>query len=159
MAIAVYPGSFDPPTYGHLDIVQRASELFEKLYIAIGRNPSKEDVFTLEERVELMEVLTRNKSNIEVEAFDGLLVNFVKEKGAKVIVRGLRAVSDFENEFQMALMNRQLAGIETVFLMTSAEYLFVSSSIVEEVASFGGDVSKLVPDIVAARLKEKFRKP
>ncbi|HWP30345.1 MAG TPA: pantetheine-phosphate adenylyltransferase [Fimbriimonadales bacterium] len=158
MAIAVYPGSFDPPTFGHLDIVQRASALFEKLYIAIGRNPSKEDVFTLEERVKLMEALTRNESNIQVEAFEGLLVNFVKEKGAKVIVRGLRAVSDFENEFQMALMNRQLAGIETVFLMTSAEYLFVSSSIVEEVASFGGDVSKLVPDIVAARLKEKFKK-
>jgi len=158
MSIAVYPGSFDPPTYGHLDIVQRASALFEKLYIAIGRNPSKQDVFTLEERVELMRELTNNEPNVEVEPFEGLLVNFVKEKGAKVIVRGLRAVSDFENEFQMALMNRQLAGIETVFLMTSAEFLFISSSIVEEVASFGGDISKLVPKIVATRLEEKFQK-
>jgi pantetheine-phosphate adenylyltransferase len=155
MKIAVYPGTFDPPTFGHLDIIERASKLFDKLIIALGTNPSKKTLLSLDDRVSMMKTLTGVHTNVTVEVFNGLLVDFATQKGANAVVRGLRAISDFEYEFQMALMNRHLSNeLETVFLMTSTEFLFVSSSIVKEVARLDGDISGFVPEIVASRLKE-----
>lgn len=155
MRIAIYPGTFDPPTFGHLDIIDRASKLFDKLIVALGTNPSKKTLLSLEDRVSMMKTLTGAHTNVTVEVFNGLLVDFATQRGANAVVRGLRAVSDFEYEFQMALMNRHLSSeLETVFLMTSAEFLFVSSSIVKEVARLGGDISGFVPEVVASRLKE-----
>lgn len=155
MKIAVYPGTFDPPTFGHLDVIDRASQLFDKLIVALGTNPSKKTLLSLEDRVSMMKSLTSARANVSVEVFNGLLVDFATQTGANAVVRGLRAISDFEYEFQMALMNRHLSNeLETVFLMTSAEFLFVSSSIVKEVARLGGDISGFVPEIVASRLKE-----
>ncbi len=155
MRIAIYPGTFDPPTFGHLDIIDRASKLFDKLIVALGTNPSKKTLLSLEDRVSMMQSLVSAHTNVTVEVFNGLLVDFATQRGANAVVRGLRAVSDFEYEFQMALMNRHLSSeLETVFLMTSAEFLFVSSSIVKEVARLGGDISGFVPEVVASRLKE-----
>lgn len=155
MRIAIYPGTFDPPTFGHLDIIDRASKLFDKLIVALGTNPSKKTLLSLEDRVSMMKSLAIAHTNVTVEVFNGLLVDFATQKEANAVVRGLRAISDFEYEFQMALMNRHLSNeLETVFLMTSAEFLFVSSSIVKEVARLGGDISGFVPEIVASRLKE-----
>jgi pantetheine-phosphate adenylyltransferase len=156
MRIAVYPGSFDPPTLGHIDIMKRASRLFDRLIVAVGRNSEKRALFTAEDRMQMLVEASVGLANVDVVSFDGLLVGLAKEHNARVIVRGLRATSDFENEFQMALTNRSLEpDIETVFLMTSAEHMFVSSSIVKEVASLGGDVSGMVPAGVLRRLSAK----
>ena len=149
--IAVYPGSFDPVTNGHLDIIKRASKIFEKVYVAILTNSSKSPMFTVEERMEMIRQCVKAKglTNVEVCTFDGLLVDFVAEKNANVIIKGLRAVSDFEYEFQMALMNHKLSkDIETLFMMTSAKYQYLSSSIVKEVGRHGGCLDGLVPEIL-----------
>ena len=156
MRTAVYPGSFDPPTYGHVDIMRRAAGLFDKLIIGVGVNSAKATLFGADERVEMLQIEAENFTNVEVSTFDGLLVDFVRSKGATAIVRGLRAVSDFENEFQMALANRKLAPeVETVFLTTSPEHMFVSSSIVKEIAALGGPVDVFVSSEVAKRLLSK----
>ena len=156
---AIYPGSFDPATNGHLDVITRASGLFDRLIVAVGRNSGKTTLFTPEERVELLREVCAPLSNIEVTTFEGMLVSFAREQGARVLIKGLRAVSDFEYEFQMALANRQLApDIETLFLMTSAEHLYLSSSIVKEIARLSGDVSALVPPAVEARLKSALNR-
>jgi pantetheine-phosphate adenylyltransferase len=150
---AIYPGSFDPITNGHLDIVERASGTFDRVVVAVGRNSGKSPRFTVEERLEMIAEACTPWKNVEVASFDGLLVNFVRSQGADVIVRGLRAVSDFEFEFQIALANRQMApDIKTFFLMTSVEYLYLSSSLVKEIARLGGDTSPLVPESVQRRL-------
>jgi len=159
--LAIYPGTFDPITNGHLDIVKRALKLFDRLIIAIGENPAKNPLFTLEERIFMINEAIQDlpeRNLIEVESFSGLLVDYAKRKGAIAIIRGLRAVSDFEYELQLALMNRKLSNsIDTVFLMPSLKWIFLSSSIIKEAAKFGGDVSDLVPPIVVQKLKEKFR--
>ena len=158
MTTAVCPGSFDPVTYGHLDIITRAAKLFDKLVVAVALNPGKQPLFSIEERVDLMRGFLADYPNIEVRAFNGLTVDLAKEYNAQSIVRGLRVVSDFENEFRMALTNQKLAcQIETIFLMTKAEYSFISSTTVREVASFGGPLSSLVPPLVEEKLKEKFK--
>lgn len=147
--IAVYPGSFDPVTNGHLDIIKRASRIFEKVYVAILVNSSKTPLFTAEERADMISrsVKSMGLKNVEVHIFSGLLVDFISEKGANVIIKGLRAVSDFEYEFQMALMNHKLLReVETLFMMTSNKYSYLSSSIVKEVARYGGNLNGLVPD-------------
>jgi pantetheine-phosphate adenylyltransferase len=154
---AVYPGSFDPVTNGHLDIIERAAKTFDQLVVAVGRNSSKSSVFTPDERVTILQECVAAWPNVRVTSFDGLLVNFVREQGVRVVVRGLRAVSDFEFEFQIALANRQMApDIETFFLMTSAEYLYLSSSIVKEIARLGGDISALAPEPVQRALTVRF---
>lgn len=157
---AVYPGSFDPATHGHLDVIARAARTFDRLIVAVGRNASKASLFTPDERVEMLEESCAPWANVEVTSFDGLLVEFARARQARVVVRGLRAVSDFEFEFQIALANRQMApDIETYFLMTSAEYLYLSSSIVKEIARLGGDVASLVPDSALRRLRARFGAP
>lgn len=148
--LAVYPGSFDPPTLGHLDVIERASVLFEEIVVAVGVNSSKFPLLTTEERIEALKTCCGHLPNVRVEAFQGLLVSYVQQVGAKSIVRGLRATADFEYEFQMAMVNRRLAGdIDSVFLMTKWEYSYLSSSIVKEVANLGGDYTSLVPKEVA----------
>ena len=159
--VAVYPGTFDPVTNGHMDIITRAAtHLVDKLILAVARNPGKVPLFTLEERVAMVQVevdATEFADRVDVEPFDTLLTDFAQSHGANVLIRGLRAVSDFEYEFQMTLMNRQLNNtIETVFLMPSEQYSFLSSSLVKEVASFGGDVSHLVPKSVAEALARRL---
>lgn len=154
--VAIYPGSFDPITNGHLDLIERAARLFDRLIVAILRNEGKEPLFTAEERVEMLRQVLRDYANVEVDSFEGLLVDYAARRGAGVIVRGIRAVSDYEYELQMALMNRRLAPqIETVFLMAGEAYSFISSRLVKEVASLGGDISGLVPPVVEARLRER----
>lgn len=156
--IAVYPGTFDPITNGHIDVVQRAAELFPKVIVLVARNPAKTPMFTDKERVEMIEEVFRGNKRITVDVFDGLLVEYARAHHASVLVRGLRAVSDFEYEFQMALTNRKLdSGIDTVFLMPHARYTYLNSSIVREVARFGGDVSAFVPNNVRRRLLEKAK--
>ena len=146
MRIAICPGSFDPVTKGHLDIVERAATLFDKVIVSVGTNPGKNPTFTVEEREEFLRRVTRHLPNVEVDSYSTLLADYVKDKGACAIVKGLRAVSDFENEFQMALANKQLnPDCETLFLTTSPEYLFLSSSMVKQIAAFGGDVSEFIP--------------
>lgn len=159
MAItAIYPGTFDPITNGHLDILQRSLRLFNNIILGIGPNPKKTSLFTLDERMAMIEEAITTLPNVTVEAFDGLLVDFAKKRGASVIIRGLRAVSDFEYEFQMALMNRKLDdNIETVFLMPSEEYSYLTSTIIKVVSSLNGDISTLVPGNVHAMLKNKFK--
>lgn len=154
---AVYPGSFDPPTMGHVDVIVRAARLFDELIVAVAINSEKKPLFSLEERVEMLQECCRSLPNVRVVPLQGLLARFAAEVGACAIVRGLRAVSDFEYEFQMATMNRQLAPeLDTCFLMTHQQYAFLSSSIVKEVARLGGDVSQLVPPNVLTRLGQKF---
>ncbi len=154
---AVYPGSFDPPTMGHLDIIQRAAQLFDEVIVAVAVNSQKQPLFSLEERVEMLQECCKALGNVRVAALDGLLARFAQQVGACAIVRGLRAVSDFEYEFQMATMNRQLAPeVDTCFLMTHQQYAFLSSSIVKEVARLGGAVDHLVPPNVAHKLRVKF---
>lgn len=156
---AIYPGTFDPITNAHLDLIQRGLELFDEVIVAIAPNPVKGPTFTTDERVHLVEeTLRANKlDKARVESFEGLLVDYVEKKNCKIIIRGLRAVSDFEYEFQMALMNRKLApDIETIFLMPSESYTFLSSHMVKEVCKLGGDVSELVPNIVNNAMKNKF---
>ncbi len=157
MKIAISPGSFDPITNGHLDLIERAIKIFDKIIVAVAKNPRKKTLFTLEERMYMLEESLKELDDIEIDAFEGLLVNFARSKDAHFIVRGLRVISDFEFEFQMALMNRKLAkDIETVFLMTSRRYSYLSSSMVKEVASLGGCISDLVPKVVESELKRKF---
>lgn len=151
--VAIYPGSYDPFTNGHLDIVQRATRIFHKLIVAVAVNVRKLPTFTVEERMEMIRETLKDYKGVEIDSFSGLLVDYAKKRKAHVIVRGMRAMSDFENEFQMTHMNRRLLGeLEAVFFMTSQEYFYVSSQIVKEVAFFGGDVSHLVPRPVLERL-------
>jgi pantetheine-phosphate adenylyltransferase len=155
--IAVYPGTFDPVTNGHVDLVERSLRMFDKVIVAIAANPKKEPLFSLPERIDMFRTAIGRRGNVSIEGFDCLLVDYMKEKKAVGLIRGLRAVSDFEYEMQMALMNRRLdADIETVFLMPSEEYSFITSTIVKEAASYGGDVSSLVPRIVVQKLRKKF---
>jgi pantetheine-phosphate adenylyltransferase len=155
--IAVYPGSFDPITCGHLDIIERGLEVFDQIIIAVARNSEKKSLFTTEERISHIKEATGNNSRIIVDTFDGLLVDYVVSRGARVILRGLRAVSDFEYEFQIAQMNHNLKSeVETLFMMTSVPYGYLSSSLVKEVASLQGPVESLVPPVIRKALNEKF---
>lgn len=155
--IAIYPGSFDPVTNGHLDLIARGSKLVDRLIVAVLRNRAKDPLFSVAERLELIREVARDYSNVEVAAFDGLLADFAAAHGATMILRGIRAISDYEMEWQMALMNRRLQpGIETVFLTASEEYSFISAKLVKEVASLGGSVTGVVPAIVEERLKQRF---
>jgi len=154
---ALYPGTFDPPTNGHVDLITRGSKLFSELTVGILVNPVKNPLFTVEERVEMLREVTGGLGNVQVATFDGLMVDFARRQGATAVLRGIRAISDYEHEFQMALMNRRLAPeIETVFLQPAGRYSFVSSRMVKEVFSFGGDVSGLVPPNVLKRLRERI---
>ncbi len=156
--IAIYPGAFDPVTNGHCDVVWRGLKLFDRIIVAVAENGSKAPLFTIQERLEMLKEAFKGVQNVEVDSFDGLLVDYVVQRRADTILRGLRAVSDFEYEFQMALMNRKLRkNVQTVFLMTGLRWIFISSSIVKEAARFGGDIRGMVPDMVADKLKEKFR--
>lgn len=158
MNIAVYPGSFDPITNGHLDIITRGSKIYEKLIVAVLINVDKKALFSIEERVNLIKKVTKDLKNVEVISFEGLLVDFAKMKNSKVILKGLRTVSDFEYEFQMSLMNSKLdPDIETVFMMTSSAYSYVSSSAVKQVAKFGGSIEGLVPIELIKEIKNKFK--
>ena len=155
--IAIYPGSFDPVTNGHLDIIKRGMKLFDKIIVAILTNPGKKFLFTLEERIEMLEDSMKNFSKVEIGTFDGLTVDYAAQRKACAILRGLRALSDFEYEFQMALMNRRLnREVQTIFLMTGMRWIYTSSSIIKEAAQFGGSISGMVPPIVEKRIKEKF---
>jgi pantetheine-phosphate adenylyltransferase len=152
---AVCPGSFDPVTYGHLDVIERAATRFDRLVVACLRNTGKAPLFDLDERIAFLREVTAPLGNVEVAAFEGLLVDFCRERGVGIVVKGLRAVSDFEYELQMAQMNRNLGDVETLFLTTSPLYSFLSSSLVKEVARFGGDVSDFVPPVVAEQLAKR----
>ena len=155
--IAIYPGSFDPVTNGHIDIAERGLKIFDKIIVAILHNPVKKFLFSVDERAEMLRSSFEAYPNIEVETFDGLLVDYASKKESIAILRGMRAVSDFEYEFQLALMNRRLnREIQTVFLMTGLRWIFTSSSIIKEAAQFGGDIKTMVPPIVNRKLKEKF---
>jgi pantetheine-phosphate adenylyltransferase len=155
---AIYPGTFDPPTNGHVDLIQRGSKLFDHLTVAVLNNPGKDPLFTVEERVEMLKEVTAAIGNVSVATFDGLMVEFARQQGASAVLRGIRAISDYEHEFQMALMNRRLAPeVETVFLQPAGRYSFVSSRMVKEVFSFGGDVSGLVPPNVLKRLRVRIK--
>ncbi|MBW2568002.1 MAG: pantetheine-phosphate adenylyltransferase [Deltaproteobacteria bacterium] len=155
--VAIYPGSFDPVTNGHVDIIKRSLKIFDKVIVAILHNSAKEFLFTIEERTEMLKESLNDFSNIEVNKFDGLLVDYAKKQKANTIVRGMRAVSDFEYEFQLALMNRKLnKEIQTVFLMPGLRWIFTSSSIIKEAARYGGDIEGMVPPVVDKKLKEKF---
>ncbi len=156
MRKAVCPGSFDPITNGHLDIIERASRLFDEVVVAVLINKSKANLFTVEERIELIQEASAEFPNVTVESSHGLLVDFCRTRGIQAIVKGLRAVSDFDYELQMAQMNTSLAGIETLFMSTNPQYAFLSSSLVKEVARYGGDVSRLVPDVVWKRMRERL---
>ncbi len=156
MHVAVCPGSFDPVTNGHLDVFERAAAMADEVVVAVLINDSKAGLFTIDERMEMLREVVRPYGNITVESFHGLLVDFCQERGITVIVKGLRAVSDFDYELQMAQMNYRLAGVETVFITTNPLYSFLSSSLVKEVAKFGGDVSGLVPDAVLSRLQGRL---
>ncbi|MEO0094816.1 MAG: pantetheine-phosphate adenylyltransferase [candidate division WOR-3 bacterium] len=157
MKKAVYAGTFDPITYGHIDVINRATKIFEKIIIGVSNRPKK-TLFTLGERIAMIEEIFKNNPRIEVIGFSSLLVEFVKSVSAKTIIRGIRAVSDFDYEFQLALMNRKLdPEIDTLFMMPSENYIFISSSLVKEIASMGGDVAKLVPPVVKKNLLRKFK--
>jgi len=157
--LAVYPGSFDPVTNGHVDIIERAAQVFDQVIVAVSVNSGKNPLFSLEERVGLLEEVLKPYSNVSIDSFEGLTVNYTAAKKAKAIIRGLRAISDFENEFQMALTNKKLQqDVETVFLMSQAQWSFLSSSVVKEVASLGGCIKDFVPEHVEQKLREKFSK-
>src|SRR5581483_6288953 len=156
---AIYPGSFDPLTNGHLDLIERGSKIFDELIVAILRNSEKDPLFTLAERLEMLEHMTKHYENVRVETFDGLLVDYAMQKKAKAVLRGIRAISDYEYELQMALMNRKLQPqLETVFMMPAEAYSYLSSRLVKEVAHLGGDVRELVPPLVAGQLKQRMRR-
>jgi len=156
MTRALIPGSFDPVTFGHLDVIERTVRLFDEVLVAVVENPQKSTLFGLDERTEMLSDVTGHLHNLKVDAFEGLLVDFALARGVTAIVKGLRAVSDFEYELQMAQLNYRLSGIETLFMPTTPEYSFLSSSLVREVAQFGGDVSSMVPAPVAGRLQARF---
>ena len=156
---AIYPGSFDPITNGHVDIIKRALQIFDKIIIAVLENPQKEPLFTTKERMDMIKEIFADRKDVEVKAFHGLLVEFAKKNNAKIVIRGLRAISDFEYEFQMALMNRKLnPKIETFFMMPNVKYSFLSSNLVKEVFELGGCLQDLVPGQVENKLREKFKK-
>ena len=156
--IAIYPGSFDPVTSGHIDLIERATKIFDKIIVAVAHNLHKEPMFTITERLEMLRATTKHVKGIEVEAFDGLVINYARRKNARILIRGLRMISDFEYEFQMALTNRRLAqDIETVFLMPSENYSFLSSTLLKEAASLGADLSSFVPAVVEKQLKKKLK--
>jgi pantetheine-phosphate adenylyltransferase len=156
-SIAVCPGSFDPVTYGHLDIIRRGAKVFDQVYVAVLNNSSKQPLFSVEERMELLREVTKPFPNVTVESFHGLLIDYARSKNANAILRGLRAVSDFEYEMQITSMNRVLdENIETFFMMTNSQYAFLSSSIVKEVAKYNGNISELVPPVVEDALRKKF---
>jgi pantetheine-phosphate adenylyltransferase len=156
-SVAVCPGSFDPVTFGHLDIITRAADVFDKVIVAVLNNMSKNPLFSVQERVELLREVVREMPNVEVDSFDDLLVNYMEQKNAHVIIKGLRAVSDFEYELQMASVNRKLSkGIETFFMMSSNQYSYLSSSVVKQIAMFGGPVADLVPETVDKALRLKY---
>jgi len=158
LRVAVYPGSFDPVTYGHLDIIERAAIMFDRLTVGVSSNICKNALFSTEERMDMLNIVTRPFNNVVVDQFYGLTVEYATNKDAQVIIRGLRVISDFETEFMMALTNKSLqASVETVFLMTRAEYSYISSSAVKEVITFGGDVKNLVPPVIRERLEEKIK--
>ncbi len=160
MATALCPGSFDPVTLGHIDIIERTSLHFESVIVAVIRNPQKaQSLFDLEERKEMLHEVTSHLKNIRIEVFKGLLVDFAKVHGADSIVKGLRAISDFDYELQMAQMNQRLSGIDTFFISTSPQHSFLSSSLVREVSRYGGDVSSMVPPVVAQKLRDRYSKP
>jgi len=155
--IAIYPGSFDPVTNGHLDIVERGLKLFDTIIVAILQNPGKKGLFSIDERIEMLEAGLKKFSNVEIDTFDGLTVEYAKRKRAQGILRGLRAMSDFEYEFQMALMNRKLnREVQTIFLMTGLRWIYTSSSIIKEAAQFGGNINGMVPALVQRKLQDKF---
>jgi pantetheine-phosphate adenylyltransferase len=155
--IAIYPGSFDPPTNGHLDLIQRGSKIFEELVVAILRNSEKSPMFSVAERLEMLRQLTADLSNVSIDTFDGLMVEYAKSRGAMCVLRGIRAISDYEYELQMALMNRKIEPtLETVFMMPADKYSYVSSRLVREVAQAGGPVKGLVPEIVEHKLRQKL---
>lgn len=158
MKIGVYPGSFDPVTNGHLDIIKRSSKMFDKVIVAVAKNYSKKPLFSFDEREELISRSIKDLANVEVDSFEGLLMNYIHEKDAQIIIKGMRAISDFEYEFQMALMNRKLdSNVETIFLMTSSEYSFLSSSMVKEVAGLGGCIAGLVPENILSDIYNKLK--
>jgi len=158
LGAAIYPGSFDPVTKGHLDIIERTSKIMDHLIVAVLENPRKQAVFTVEERMEMLKCVIGESKNIQVDYFQGLLIDYAGQKDIKLIVKGLRAISDFEYEFQMALVNLKLKPhIETLFMMTNSKYSYLSSSIVKEIASFGGDIRDLVPDQVYEMIMKKYR--
>lgn len=160
MRTVIYPGTFDPITYGHLDLIQRAVVLFAKVIVAVAKNENKRPLFTQEERIELVLQSVKHLPQVEVEGFDGLLVDYVKRRGGHAVLRGLRAVSDFEFEFQLALMNRKMnEHFETIFMMPTEEYTFLSSRMIKEIASLGGDIKQFVPPHVAVALKNKLFSP
>jgi len=157
--IAVYPGTFDPVTYGHLDVIKRVSRLYEKVFIAVASSDQKNTLFSVEERFDMLKKAVSEHKNVEVESFDGLVVEYASKKSAKVVIRGLRMISDFEYEFQMALTNRRLnSQVETMFMMPNELYSYLSSRLIKEVASMGADVSEFVPPDVQKKLKEKYSK-
>ena len=157
MGCAIYPGSFDPITNGHISIVKRGLQVFGKVVIAVAVNPQKKSLFSIEERLDMIRQVMADEPQVEADTFDGLLVDYAKSRQSNVILRGIRAMSDFEYEFQMALMNRRLCrDVQSVFLMTDYKWFYVSSSIVKEAASLGGDISGLVPNLVCRRMKEKY---
>ena len=154
--LAIYPGSFDPVTNGHLDLIERGTKIFDQLVVAVLRNLEKDALFTVQERVEMLREVTRGWPNVEVDIFDGLLVEYARRRRAQVLLRGIRAISDYEYELQMALMNRKIEpGIETVFMMPAETYSYLSSRLVKEIARLGGPVEGLVPPVVAERLRAK----
>lgn len=159
MKRAVYPGSFDPMTLGHLDVIERAAKMFDTLTVSVLDNQAKSPLFSVEERVKILEEATAHLTNVQVDSFSGLLINYCKEKGLHVAIRGLRAVTDFEYELQIAQTNRMLSGgdVDTVFLTTSLEYAYLSSSAVKEIALFGGDISKCVPEFLVERIQNKYK--
>jgi len=158
MKAAIYPGSFDPVTYGHLDIIRRASEIFDELTVSVLNNKTKTPLFSVEERVRMLEEATKDLPNVTVDSFSGLLIDYADRKGVHVAIRGLRAITDFEYELQIAQTNRKFSdgNLDTVFLTTSLEYAYLSSSTVKEIASFNGDISKCVPDFVAELIYKKY---
>ena len=159
MKRAVYPGSFDPMTYGHLDIIRRSAEMFDELIVAVLVNQQKNALFSVDERVKILQEATKDLPNVKVDFFSGLLINYAAEHGLHVAVRGLRAITDFEYELQLSQTNRMLSdgALDTIFLNPSLQYSYLSSASVKEIASFGGDISQCVPDYVEARLREKFQ--
>ena len=155
---AIFPGSFDPITNGHLDVINRGMSIFDELIVAVGRSPLKDQLFSPEERVEMIAELIKDLPGVSVEGFNGLTVEYARQKKANVILRGLRSLTDVNYEFELAMTNRSVTGIETIFVMTTEQYGFISSTLVRQVASLGGDISNLVPENVYRRLRERFKK-